>query len=339
MRRINILFSLGLALLLPIVSHAAERETVAASVRRSMAPLDFPDTGKPFFEERSRGWHWYDLPIDEMEPEEEEVPAAPPKPEAKVEPAKPSKPPGPPAMSAEWLKANLPKYLTKAIDDPTDENVRAYLYLQRYGMDKAQQYATASQRVTLNDPYLDFNARRPVSAVGSQVSDQIGLEDRMALLKDLSKDAGLLFYFTGTCEHCKRQWPLVKAFSDKYKFSVMPVSMDGMILDGMNPKNVVMDAGQAQMMGVTVYPSIYLFKPPSTFSVVSHGVAAVEAFPELIASASLAAGMINEKQYMRMNGTNDMSMKTQLLGPEAEVAVEDPKALVEYMKAKMKARK
>lgn len=338
MRRMRIILTLALALLLPVLSPAVERGTPAATVRKAMAPLDFTESGKPFFDDRTRGWHFYESPIEEMEPEEDE-PVAPPKPEAKAEPAKPQTPAGPPAMSADWLKANLPKYLTKAIDNPTDENVRAYLYLQRYGMDKAQQYATASQRVTLNDPYLDFNARKPLSAVGSQVSDQIGLEERMALLKDLSKDAGLLFYFTGTCEHCKRQWPLVKAFSDKYKFSVMPVSMDGMILDGMNPKNVVMDAGQAQMMGVTVYPSIYLFKPPSTFSVVSHGVAAVEAFPELIASASMAAGMINEKQYMRMNGTNDMSVKTQLIGPDAEAAVQDPKSLVEYMKAKMKARK
>lgn len=35
------------------------------------------------------------------------------------------------AFSAAWLRENLPRLMDKAIDDPTQENVAAYLYAQR----------------------------------------------------------------------------------------------------------------------------------------------------------------------------------------------------------------
>lgn len=321
-----------------VQAQAARVANVPSSVQRNFAPLEFDDYGVPFYRETGRGWHWYETPlqpIEETEPEPPAPPAAPP-PVTKAEPPKPA---GPKALSADWLKQKLPEYVAKAIDEPTDENVRAYLYLQRYAMDKAQNYATASQRVTANDPYLDINARRPNSAVGSQEADRIGYELKMQLLAELGKSSGILFYFSSTCSFCQRQWPLLKAFGIKYKMPIMPVSMDGTILDQMEPKSVVMNSGQAEMMGVTVYPSMYLFKPPNQFAVVSHGITAIEAFPDFVVASAMSSGMIDEKTFLKINGVNDMSIRTAMTGPEAEEAVKDNKTLVEYMKRKIKERK
>jgi conjugal transfer pilus assembly protein TraF len=312
-----------------------------AVVKKSMSQLRYQDSDKPFYGDRERGWHWYEEPLMDEEPvkPEPEVPEKKKPEEKPPEKKEPAKPAGPAPMSSEWLKENLPKYIGRAIDNPTDENVRAYLYLQRYAMDKAVQYANASQRVTSNDPYLDSNVRRPLSQVGSFLADQEGFDKQMDILATLRKTTGMMFFFRSDCSFCHRQWPLLKEFSEKYKFPVMPVSMDGSILDGMDPKSVEINRGQAEMMNVTVVPSMILLQPPNKFGVVSYGITAVEGFPEKVIQAAYSAGLIDEKTFMVTRGVRDLSLKESLSNNTPEEIVQNPAALVDYMRKKLKAQK
>ena len=47
-------------------------------------------------------------------------------------------------FSAAWFREHMQSFMDKAIDEPTNENVRAYLYLQRVMMDKGSQFADVS---------------------------------------------------------------------------------------------------------------------------------------------------------------------------------------------------
>jgi conjugal transfer pilus assembly protein TraF len=321
----------------------AEESGRDAVVQKNMSQLRYEDSGRPFFGDRERGWHWYETPLEDAELIKE-PPAPPPVPEKKAEEKPPEKkeavkPAGPLPMSSEWLKENLPKYIGRAIDNPTDENVRAYLYLQRYAMDKAVQYANASQRVTSNDPYLDSNVRRPISGAGADAADQEGFDLKMRVLGELRNTTGMMFFFRGDCQFCHKQWPLLKAFSDKYKFPVMPVTLDGSILDGMDPKMVQLNRGQAEMLNVTVVPSMILMQPPKKFAVVSYGITAVEGFPDMVIQAAFAAKLIDEKTFMGTRGIKDFSMKASLSNDTPEEIVKDPAALVDFMRKKLKSEK
>jgi conjugal transfer pilus assembly protein TraF len=78
----------------------------------------------------------------------------------------PPKPQGPPALSVEWIKENLEKYKVFAIDNPTPENVAAFMYLQRVMLDKSQRFAEQVKHVVQLDPYLDQGTRRPIATYG-----------------------------------------------------------------------------------------------------------------------------------------------------------------------------
>jgi conjugal transfer pilus assembly protein TraF len=44
-----------------------------------------------------------------------------------------------------WLRDNLPKYKDIAWDNPTIENLRAFLYLQRFAIDRSEQLADIAE--------------------------------------------------------------------------------------------------------------------------------------------------------------------------------------------------
>lgn len=316
-----------------MVSVSAQEQSVTA---KNMEPVKYKDTGRSFFDESDRGWHWYEDPLkDEVLEKPVEAPKAPKPPEKTAEP-KPEKPPGPAPMSTEWMRENLPKYLGKAIDNPTDENVRAYLYLQKYTIDKAETYATASGRVTANDAYLDANTKKPMSNYGTDLANKAGLNATYKLVKDLSKTTGIMFFFRGSCEYCHAQWPILKDFAERFKFSVLPISLDGGILDGMDPKTVRHDVGQAEKMNITVVPTMILLKPPEQFSVISHGMSASASFPNLIIQAALNIGILNESTFLATSGIKDNAIRQSFNNESLEEVAKDPVKLVEYMKSKMK---
>ena len=118
-------------------------KSVSAVVALSIAVPPF--AAESWYERHAACWHWYNDPekIEEVEPEivpehKEEPKKEPPKPKMMV-PA-PDKPRHPVAFSSEWLNTMIPKYLSRAVDDPTPENVEAFFLLQRLAMDKAERF-------------------------------------------------------------------------------------------------------------------------------------------------------------------------------------------------------
>ncbi|MCX7100910.1 MAG: conjugal transfer protein TraF, partial [Methylobacter sp.] len=125
-----------------------------------------------YYEDKERGWFWYEEPVldeDVAEPEPL-LPEPPPIQEKKAEP-EPAKPPEAKPLSAEWFRKNMEKYRDKAIDEPTPQNVSAYMYLQRVMLDKAEKFTEVSQQVVMSDPVLDENSRRPIATFGAFAMD------------------------------------------------------------------------------------------------------------------------------------------------------------------------
>lgn len=254
-----------------------------------------------FYERKAEGWFWYQEDVPEEEPE----PEAPPPPIAAIaeppesEPVQevPAPPKGPTVFSAAWFRENLPKYRDAAWDDPSIENVRTFMYLQRYAMDKSEQFADASELAVIGDPFLDEEARRPSATFASQNLDRWAGRYKDELSQKLAEKVGLFFFFRSDSDSSRVQAPIVKMLENRDGFTVLPISVDGQPLpDGLFPDFRV-NEGQAEAMGVDSLPAIYIVSKDREVEPISQGVLSLADLKHRIIVASKRRGWISDEEF------------------------------------------
>lgn len=202
-----------------------------------------------------RGFNWY--PPD-------------PPPESKKEPAKKDqqatvKKPEPPKdikkmKSIEEIKKEALRLRDVAIIDPTEKNVHAYLTANKYIMDKSAMFTDVWRRVVWQNPDVDYNTKSP-QANFAQVAmkESKGLRTE-ALLEQLSKTHGVVFFFRSDCEFCHMQAPILKMMREQYNIEVLAVSLDGRKIKEF--KDAKVDNGISQYLsqgrGIDTVPAMYL---------------------------------------------------------------------------------
>lgn len=255
-----------------------------------------------FFERSAEGWFWYQDPPEPAPPKEEEPPPPPPAPEPKIveEPPKEVKPTEPPAVfSVEWLNENLPKYLNLAIDNPTPENVRNYLLLQKMSMDKAQAFAEMQQLVSVGDPFLDETTNRPTATAEAQALERRVQSNAEKIISGLAKETGLFVFYDHT-EPSMSVLHTLKMFHDYYGMEIIPVSVDGKDFPG-NPfasEKVKFDQGQAQLLNIKAYPAIFLANPKdNTFAPIAQAAIALNELRDRIMISAVRDGIITQDQF------------------------------------------
>lgn len=271
------------------------------------------------------GWYWY---------EKDKAPA-PKKSMEQVPPVaggsgSPSKSP----FSVAWLREMMPKLLDKAIDEPTPENLQAYLYVQRVYLDKSQRYAEAAQQTVFSEPLLDENNRMPVASYGKDkyIDEQNKAKDD-ALRLIAKEKAGLFVFFDSKCKFCVSQFAIVEMLVKKYGFIANYISMDGKGLPGM--KRWVPDNGISKKLEVKIYPTTVLAAPPNTFLVVSQGVMTRDDLSRRILVASEQAKLIPAGMVKNINPQDAGVLTTEDL---KDGATDDPAQLVKNIKEKLKNR-
>lgn len=284
----------------------------------------------PWYSDHERGWFWYEVE-PEPEPEEPlpEIAAPPPVLEA---PSPAEKPPAdPPVLSAAWIRKYLEKFQERAIDDPTPENVAAFLYVQRAMMDKSQRFAEQVVNVVRQDPYLDQNTRRPIAAFGNNLFAREAQAAREAVLQKIARQAGIYFFFQGGCKQCEIQAPVLRSLQDRYGFVVFPVSVDGLPLgNGLYP-DYATDQGQARALGVVKTPAMFLGRPAGREVVpLGQNTLAAAQLEENILAAARDAGWITPEEYNRTQGM-DASLALNLTPDAMPVGLGEEQA-VEYIK-------
>jgi conjugal transfer pilus assembly protein TraF len=280
--------------------------------------------------DHERGWFWYE-PIPEEIPEEPLVEPPPaPAPTPVTVPA-PAKPQGPPPLSAEWIRENLEKYQRLAIDNPSPENVAAYLYIQRVMLDKSQRFSEQVKHVVQLDPFLDQGTRRPIASYGGAQFSKEARTTRQLLMAQIAQQAGIFFFFQGSCGHCEIQAPVLHSMQERYGFVVFPISIDGQPLKNGLFHKYVMDHGQAQRLQVIQTPAMFLGKP-NTRDIIPLGQStmSMDQMEERILTAARDAGWITPEEYERTRG-----FKTEMaldLKPDSLPANLKEQDLIEYIK-------
>jgi conjugal transfer pilus assembly protein TraF len=217
-----------------------------------------PRASEGWLADRERGWFFYEVKPDPPPPPD---PTRPPPPPVGGGGSGSGQADGEPVMSTAWLRENLPRFRDAAIDNPSDENVKLFYYMQRLVLDRASAFGDAAMRVVNNTPALDERNRQPISAYAQSAARQAANATIKKVMSRVRERAGLLYFFRSDCGYCMRQTSALTAFINVHRVEVTPVSLDGAGMpDGSFPDYRV-DDGQGDMLGVAVTPTFVMAIP------------------------------------------------------------------------------
>lgn len=322
---------------------------IAVILLTSNALADTTNRSSDFFENREEGWFWYEVdpdPIEPIKPKPKVITTPPPSKPKPVLAKKPSPEPG----SSAWIRENVQKYLDAALDDPSPENVQAFLYLQRMTMDKANAFSDMSSLMVQGNPDLDETYRRPLNSRGVQNMDAQSANNRDLLTKKLAKDKGLLFFFRSDCPYCHAIAPVMAIMRDYMGVTVRAVSLDGKGLPGKHFEEYKINSGQAEKLNVTTVPAVYMADlsqdGQNQIVPIGQGVMAMPEIKERMIIAAVKKGWLSEKEYdtsrpiynadnsfahvMRSPAFKDLQSDAQSEGNDTGYV--DPQKLLEAMK-------
>jgi conjugal transfer pilus assembly protein TraF len=164
-------------------------------------------------------------------------------------------------VDVKWLQENYKLLEERAIDDPTDENVAAYLYVRRIAMDKSQRFSEKVSEVTNTDPLLNENNRIPYASAGAQSIRSANRLAQEQATRELATVGGLVVFVDGSCRFCAMQMPIVTALRSQYGMEALVVSLDGKRPRGYSGP-LVRDNGLYRKLDLKLTPSVvYVHRP------------------------------------------------------------------------------
>ena len=190
----------------------------------------------------------------------------------------PSPKPAPSASEQlDQVTAELRELKAKAILDPSEDNIEAYIRFQRAQLDRSSMFADMWQRAVWQHPDLDYTLQRPVSTLGKREWIDTRKADRDATLATLGTRYGIFYFFAQSCAACDIFSPILKSVADSHGIHVMAVSTDGG--PSSTFRNYVVDSGQRERMGLhdNVTPAVVLFDTATQRALpVGYGVMAAD---------------------------------------------------------------
>lgn len=178
--------------------------------------------------------------------------AKPPAPQASAQPQQSS------TAQLKAITKQLDELKARAILEPTEANVIAYVRYQREQLDRASTFSDTWQRALWQNPDIDYTLQRPVSTVGKRAWTDNRSATRDQVLSRLGQRYGMFYFFAQSCAACEVFSPILRSVADSHRITVMAVSTDG----GPSRQfpNYVVDSGQRQRMGVPLAtPALVLF--------------------------------------------------------------------------------
>jgi conjugal transfer pilus assembly protein TraF len=125
------------------------------------------------------------------------------------------------------------------------------------------------------NPALDHTIVSPVNQKARHVQLDLEKKQTTEIISSLSTDYGLFFFFSGHCDYCHGFAPIVKAFSEKYGWQVLAITLDGGKLEEF--PNAQPDNGLFQQWNVQVLPALYAVNPNTGHVIpVAHGMTSID---------------------------------------------------------------
>ena len=141
--------------------------------------------------------------------------------------AKPQAPPPNAVSQLDAITAELRELKARAILEPTNENVTAYVRFQRAQLDRASLFSDVWQRAIWQDPDLDYTLQRPVSTLGKRQWQDARTSERNNVMQNLGRRYGLFYFFAQSCGACEVMSPIVQSVAGTWSITVRAISTDG----------------------------------------------------------------------------------------------------------------
>jgi conjugal transfer pilus assembly protein TraF len=239
--------------------------------------------------EFEKGWHFYDLPEEVIEEIEEKI-RQEVKRQASVSGQEPD------AGSSEWIKQNLPKVRQRAADNPTTENVRALLLLEKVLKDRGRRLARRATMVAQTDPMLDTSYKATSNSAMARAR-RVDVAGRKDELFQRMVDEGLVLwvFVQKACDNCDRAYASLARLTDAFGISILWIVDPGVEVPAV-PESVKghwefrVGNGEARSMGVVSDFSIFAYNDKTEeYVLVSQGFIPFSSFVDrTILSADFA---------------------------------------------------
>lgn len=141
--------------------------------------------------------------------------------------AEPQAPPPNAVSQLDAITAELRELKARAILEPTNENVTAYVRFQRAQLDRASLFSDVWQRAIWQDPDLDYTLQRPVSTLGKRQWQDARTSERNNVMQNLGRRYGLFYFFAQNCGACEVMSPIVQSVAGTWSITVRAISTDG----------------------------------------------------------------------------------------------------------------
>ena len=240
------------------------------------------------------GWFFYNEQED-PEPEikiEKEVPPTPTPPPV----AKPELPQeeGPEPFSSAWIRGNIQFYLDAAIDNPTAENVSAYLYIQNYAMNKSMQFMDANKKATLGHPMFDSISQRPTATYANRQLDEEATQKRAETLDHISHNSGI-FFFSDNSNASKIQADIISMLVRNFDFDILKITT-AQPTQELADQGFKEDKGRSKTLGISTYPAIALISADGNYDVISQAPVSYSDLRDRLLIGANRLGVINEAE-------------------------------------------
>ncbi|WP_323739339.1 conjugal transfer protein TraF, partial [Candidatus Trichorickettsia mobilis] len=199
--------------------------------------------GQGFFEERYRGWFWFEnkpLTVEKKTSElnsEQNSDISPEQAKAEIEQF---------ARELEDLKFMM-------LARPTPQNVKAYRDKEKQMWDQADSLHEAWDTANFLYPEQRDLINNPVNVHGVKAKRAMQEEQDMQKIKELAKDFDLVLFFSDSCKYCALLSPVLKNFGEIYGFHIDAVSNQGSKHEHFK---TVTSQELIERLGITAFPTV-----------------------------------------------------------------------------------
>ncbi len=213
---------------------------------------------------------------------------------------KPNTPNKEDVVSVKWLRKNYLLLEERAIDNPSTQNVEAYLYTKRIILDKAQNFSTKVEEITKSDPFLNENNRIPYASGGATTIRNANLLAQQDALRQMAMVGGIYVFIDGHCIFCAQQLPVLAALRETYGLESWVISVDGTAPSGYKGQ-MARDNGLYKKLGLKLTPSIVYVDHPKAYAggvdlnnylIISQGYYAADELTKVMAYAAYKKDLV-----------------------------------------------
>ena len=219
---------------------------------------------KSYYDDRERGWYWYEEPPVEEELVEEKMKEFSAPTSSSVQPLTPKE-------IIDRQREVFDNALAAAVINPTAENIRNYLAITQQINAQAERFSDAFKKTIWVSPKYDYSINgRPTTTQAIVAYNQNQVKENYGDLYQIAQNKGIIYFFRSDCPYCERFSPILKQFAAQFGFTIIAVAMDGKgTQDFPYPKQ---NDAMASRLNVSVVPATFLVDPDTnTVSTVGYG--------------------------------------------------------------------